>query len=282
MATTPITYGTLAGTAADFKVPDVIYPGGIAKRGGTTPGTIDINSARPAPTDINGKNLLADNGVTALRGVEVQANRLSSNHLLKNPDQRVRLRVPPKYLVAGTTGGPEKNPVLVDLGGIIFPYTPSISYEVKADWSELKPLHSNFNVPFYQRSSVSPITVTGKFTVQNHNDANIYLSTVHLLRSLTKMRFGGAKSGDTDSGAPPPICRLQAYGDEMLKNIPVAVTNFRIELPADVDYYSLDESISVPTISSLAITLLPVYSRQEMQNFSVTKYINRTYNEGYI
>ena len=201
-----------------------------AKKSGIKLGTINLNSARPNPVDINGMDLLANNGVTALQGVEVTASKLSPGHLLKNPDQRVRLQVPPKYLIAGTTGGPENRPILMDLGGVIFPYTPSISYEVKADWSELKPLHSNFNVPFYQRSSVSAISITGKFTVQSHDDANIYLSTVHLLRALTKMRFGGAKNGDTDSGAPPPICRLQAYGDEMLKNIPVAVTSFRIEL----------------------------------------------------
>ena len=144
-------------------------------------------------------------------------------------------------------------------------------------------INSNFNIPFYQRSSVSEINVTGKFTVENQKDAKVYLATVHLLRALTKMRFGGATNGDADSGAPPPICRLFAFGVNMLSNIPVAITGVRIELPNDVDYFSMKGITAVPMISSLAITCMPVYSRREMQNFSVTKYLNReNLEEGYI
>ena len=100
------------------------------------------------------------------------------------------------------------------------------------------------------------------------------------------MRSGGAAVGDSDSGAPPPICRLNAFGDAMLKNVPVAITSFRVELPDSVDYFITDGingTNSIPVVSTIAITCLPMYSREEMQNFSVTGYINKKYsNKGYI
>jgi len=207
----------------------------------------------------------------------------NQNILKHTTEQRVRIKVPPKYLVKYTSGS-DAGELSEDIGfgGIVFPYTPTISYGVKADWSEIKPLHSNFNIPFYQRSSVSEISINGQFTVENSKDAAVYLSTVHLLRALTKMRFGGASNGDADSGAPPPICRLYAFGPSMLSNVPIAITGVRIELPNNCDYFSVNGKNSIPTISTLSITCIPVYSRKEMQNFSVTKYLNRDYTEGYI
>ena len=260
--TTAIGNNSLAGTAADFKVtaPGVRLPPGVP------PG------AMPARRDS-----------TSLDQVVVVGRFGDQNILKHTTEQRVRIKVPPKYLVKYTKGSSAEE--LSDdsgFGGVVFPYTPTISYGVKADWSEIKPLHSNFNIPFYQRSSVGEISITGQFTVENGKDAAVYLSTVHLLRALTKMRFGGATDGDPDSGAPPPICRLFAFGPNMLNNVPIAITGVRIELPNNCDYFSLNGTNSVPTISTLSITCIPVYSRKEMQQFSVTKYLNRDYSEGYI
>ncbi len=195
---------------------------------------------------------------------------------------RVMIRVPSKYLTQLTSGSRYKELSVANFGGIIFPYTPTISYEVKAEYAEQKPLHSNFSVNFYQRSTIGSISIGGKFSVENGDDADVYLSTLHLLKALTRMRSGGAGTGDMDSGAPPPVCRLDAYGSLMLKNVPVVITSFRVELPDSVDYYTFNNQ-SVPTLSNLQVTCLPMYSRQEMQNFSVTKYLNGSLlSEGYI
>lgn len=198
-------------------------------------------------------------------------------------DLRTIIRVPPKYLTA-VTNGPYKE--LANLGGIIFPYTPSISFEVKADYSPSSPLHSNFALNFYKQSSIGSITITGKFSVENASDAGVYLATKHLLMALTRMRSGGASGGDADSGAPPPVCRLDSGGDMMLKNVPVVITSFRVELPDSVDYFTTTNNIhgtnAVPTLSTFAVTCLPMYSRNEMQQFSVTGYLAGYKNRGYI
>lgn len=203
-------------------------------------------------------------------------------------DTRVRIRVPPKYLTSVTSGYSDELS-MSNLGGIIFPYTPSISYSVKADYASQMPLHSNFALQFFKNSSIGEISITGKFTVENSKDAELYISTVHLIKSLIRMRSGGAKSGDLDSGAPPPVCRLEAYGDMMLKNVPIVINSFRVELPDSVDFFGFKSGNpslgynSVPTLSTIAITCLPMYSRNEMRNFSVNNYVNNAYRgQGYI
>jgi hypothetical protein len=194
-------------------------------------------------------------------------------------DLRVKLKVPNKYLDGMC------EPLNLHQG-ILFPYTPIINYELKADYGTASPVHTNFTIYFYQRSSIGPITITAKFTVENEEDAIILAATMHCLKSLTRMRFGGAKAGDIDSGAPPPVCRLVGHGDSVLDNVPVVVSSFRIDLLDNVDYFTLrtnynrfatqngDYVTSLPTISTINITCLPIYSRNEMQNFSVTKYLN--------
>lgn len=214
----------------------------------------------------------------------VTVNDANGVSIFSESDTRVRIRVPSKYLNMYTGGGGAMSPDKI--GGILFPYTPSISFDVKADYAATNPLHSNFPINFYQRSSVGSINISGKFSVENNEDAEVYISTLHLLKALTRMRSGGAAVGDSDSGAPPPICRLNAFGDAMLKNVPVAITSFRVELPDSVDYFITDGmngTNSIPVVSTIAITCLPMYSREEMQNFSVTGYINKKYsNKGYI
>jgi hypothetical protein len=197
-------------------------------------------------------------------------------------DLRVQIRVPDQYLVASTRGLSNE---LGNLKAIIFPYTPSISMEHKADYSAQTPTHSNFTQYFYKSSSVSDISISGKFTVQNEKDAGVYLATVHMLRALTKMLSGGS-SGDPMSGSPPPVCRLDAYGAYMLDNVPVVIRSFKMELPDGVDYFTIGKNpttmatmgtiygqASVPTVSTLSITCSPIYSRDEMQKFSVNKWL---------
>jgi hypothetical protein len=194
-------------------------------------------------------------------------------------DMRVKIRVPSNYLTTLTQGSANGELSSQGFGGVIFPYTPTISLEHKADYSSQQPLHSNYAINFYKSSGISDITITGKFTVQNETEALIYLSTVRLLSALTKMRFGG-RVGDSDSGAPPPVCRLDGYGEYSLKNVPIIITNFKHDLPDDVDYFTVGKNggpismTSVPTRSTLSVTCRVAYSRAEMQQISVTKYLD--------
>lgn len=185
-------------------------------------------------------------------------------------DLRVKLRVPNEYLT-GPAAGPSN--ILQKNGGILFPYTPQINVDNQASYSSQSPLHSNYPLYSYKSSSVGPINVTAKFTVQNEFEGATLLGIIHLLRGLTKMKWGN----DPDAGSPPPVCRFDAYGDFMLYNVPVSVASWRHELPDGVDYIAVGRPGSpstyghsmVPTISTINLTLNVMYSRREMLAYNV-------------
>lgn len=220
-------------------------------------------------------------------------------------DLRARIRVPENYLKKSTKGSAAEELS----NGIIFPYTPQISFEQKAEYNSIPAQHTNYAQYFYKNSGVSSITVTAKFTVQNSKEAQVYLSTKHLLSALTKMPYGT----DLGAGSPPPICRLDAYGSYMLKNIPIVITSFRVDFPQDVDYFmgsvnesemktqsdeelfqqgyqpdefeanrQIDVSYSdynfVPTVSTFNISCQPLYSRREMLEFNVKNFLENYKN----
>lgn len=215
----------------------------------------------------------------ASRSTEVSVQRAGGLSLEAPQDLRVRIIIPKLYLNQAMSHN------IIENGGIIFPYTPSVSFEQSAQYTQPNILHSNFPINMYQRSTIGNISIQGKFTVENRDDAITYLSTIKLLRALTKMRWGN----DENAGSPPPVCKLMAYGDEMLDNIPVAITSFKQDIPENVDYYtyqSYDSAVSkVPVLSSISVTLIPMYSRKELSEFSVDKMMSDypgTRNKGFI
>jgi len=183
-------------------------------------------------------------------------------------DYRAKIKVPTSYLTDSTVG-PYSGSPLTALGGIVFPYTPTISQEYSAVYNTANPTHSNYSLYFYKHSTPSAISVSGKFSVQNDQEAHLWLGTCHLLRALTKMKFGF----DVNAGNPPPVCRFFAYGDMQYKNVPVVIQSFRVELPDSVDYYATTTkgksaysgiNNMVPTVSQITLSLLPMYSRREL------------------
>lgn len=235
------------------------------------------------------------------------ANPLDSTPVAATPKfkgddtQRVRLKVPEEYV---NNNSPATN--LSDLGGILFPFTPQISVDHSANYSPINAMHSNYTQYFYKNSSVGEISISGKFVVQNDLDALYVISTIHLGRSLVKMKFGD----DALAGAPPPVCRLFAHGDYMFNNTPVVVKSFSVECPDNVDYYTLSPSsplfggstgatdsntvkgipsvgiTSVPVVNTIKLILLPIYSRQMQLASSVNGWLNETSggkrSEGYL
>ena len=188
-------------------------------------------------------------------------------------DLRVKLRVPPDYLI-GPAAGPAN--IIQKNGGILFPYTPQISVDNQASYTTQNPLHSNYPLYFYKNSSVGPIQVTAKFTVQNEFEGAVLLGVIHLLRALVKMKFGD----DPDAGSPPPVCRFDAYGDYMMNNVPVSIASWRHELPDGVDYIAVGRQGSpptyghsmVPVLSTISLTLNIMYSRREMLAHNVSSW----------
>jgi len=179
-------------------------------------------------------------------------------------------------------------PLIDKTNGVVFPYTPNISVTHNARYQEQSLQHSNYKNYFYEGSDVAAITVTGDFTVQNHDEALYLLATVYFFRSCTKMFFGQ----DDLAGNPPPLVTLNGYGDYYFPEVPCVITSFQHTLPADVDYlefyyseggqaYEGSGEVSntqqqiarLPTTSQITVTLQPVYSRKTVHDrMSLTEF----------
>ena len=168
--------------------------------------------------------------------------------------------------------------------------------------------HSNYPFYAYGHSEVSAITVIGDFPVQNYQDAQHWVATLHFLRAVTKMFFGGSEN--SLKGNPPPILQLNGYGNHVFHNVPVIVTSFTVDLRNSVDYISTNQSGTftdskgnvsssrqidnsaitddlskkvsnpdvnrtwAPTDSQFQVQLQPIYSRESVKKFSMQEFVN--------
>lgn len=127
--------------------------------------------------------------------------------------------------------------------GMVWPYTPSVNVVQSMDYASYDPVHTNQEFLTFTRSRAAQITCSGMFTAQTAEEARYVLACLHFLRSVTKMDFGD--NAETP-GTPPPILLFSAYGDLMMNDLPVVVTNFTYDLPQDKDYVE----VSIPIEST--------------------------------
>lgn len=194
-------------------------------------------------------------------------------------DWRVKLSVPD---LSTFRSSPILEPLTYTNNCLVFPLTPSITLAHNANYDSFDPTHANYSFPQYVSSRVEDITVAGEFIVENEDDARYWMAAVHFLRSMTKMFYGET----SNKGAPPPVVKLNGYGDFVFNNVPVVVKSFTNELPNQVDYirtkiFVRDETGSlesryqmVPTLSTLTVVLGTAYSRSKIETFSLDRYIN--------
>ena len=199
-------------------------------------------------------------------------------------DWRVRLSLPANFQNS------EVMAPLLETDGFMFPFTPQITMEHTANYNALHPTHSNYPFPAYQNSQVNALTIVGEFFVETAEDAKYWIAAIQYLRSVTKMFYGESSA---DAGSPPPVVRLNGYGDYIFNNVPVVIANFTVDLPADVDYIAANldgkdvegATSWVPTNSQISVTLKPTFSRRRTSEFNLQKFVNGEYissGEGFI
>lgn len=152
-------------------------------------------------------------------------------------DWRARLTLPtwPSF-----RGSPVLKP-LHDVGGMIFPYTPTIQLSSTASYSKITPVHSNYQFNAYQHSDPGQIVITAPMNVEDPTQALYWIAALHYFRSMTKMFSGN----DPKAGNPPPIVQFNAYGSYVFNNVPVAVQSFSTTLMPDCDYIEVSTRTSI-------------------------------------
>ena len=218
---------------------------------------------------------------------------------LENKDWRVKLSVPPSIAADGLLAPLQ---AIANGGHMIFPFTPTIIISHSAAYNTVAPIHNNYPFFAYQNSQVDAMTIVGQFYCQNATEARYWMACLHYLRTMTKMDYG---IGST--GSPPPIAKLNGYGDYVFNNVPVIIQNFTVDMPNEVDYIStsfttgptppaskagMDEAGGpvpkrshgwAPAESQFSITVQPIYSRSKQANFNYTDFTNGSnLGQGYI
>jgi hypothetical protein len=177
--------------------------------------------------------------VTTAQGTQVRTEGTAGaqKNIKQQEDWRLRLSLSPNanYLYKTAKQGDLLYP-LQATSGIVFPYTPQISINYRANYDPSDLTHTNYKYYFYKNSSVDEITITADFTAQDTNEANYVLAATHFFKSVTKMFYGQDGKSGPRAGTPPPLCYLTGYGQFQFNNHPLLISGFQYTLPNDVDY----------------------------------------------
>jgi hypothetical protein len=211
-----------------------------------TTGAAAISGIGAAASTISGiasASRLTSAGLTA--GAESVGDILGAVSMFSDlgnaDDWRVRLSLP--YWPSFRTS-PVLQP-LADAGGMVFPYTPEVSFSTAAKYSAIPTTHSNYQFQAYENSAPGQITITAPMNVEDTTQALYWIASLHYFRSITKM-FSGF---DMKAGNPPPVVFLNGYGSYVFRNVPVVITNFQTSLSKDCDYISCDPKASVMAVA---------------------------------
>ena len=294
------------------------YPQGLPKTGadasgqntnsGNIPSFVSkaVEKGKDIAQDIfSGAEDLADKYVSGLRGKNLPKGLDESTVPggtatwgygdIEGKDWRVSLSLPRN---AQFVNSKLLNPLTHTGNRMVFPYTPTIILSHTANYNQIQPIHNNYPFFAYQNSQVDQLVITGQFYNQNSIEARYWIACLHYLRSVTKMEYG---LGSTNPGAPPPIVKLNGYGEYVFKDTPVIVTNFTVDMPNEVDYvatgivgeqgepkidYSDFASAKAtqtgnqmditwaPAESQFTVTCQPIYSRDKVEKFNYQSFVN--------
>jgi len=156
-------------------------------------------------------------------------------------------------------------------GEIVFPVIPSITLAFKANYTATELVHTNYPFLAYKNSSPDDISISCEWPVESVIDGQEYLEMMVLGRTLTKMFYGNG----SEVGQPPPICSLTGFSlggsSKILPPTPVVVKSFSTDYKDDVSYLQVGQDY-VPRLSTVSITVTPVYSRTAQRFFDLEAY----------
>jgi hypothetical protein len=161
--------------------------------------------------------------------------------------------------------------LLENTGGVVWPYLPNITVSTKANYTTIDPTHGNYSFQTYKNSAVDDIQITGEFSCETETDAAYWIAATTFFKTATKMFFGQGEF----AGNPPLVCNLTGYGASVFDKVPVVIKAFSVDLKDDVNYIrcnSFGTNTWVPVMSTISVTVSPVYNRQRLRKFNLQDY----------
>ena len=184
---------------------------------------------------------------------------LDSGKSLNFPDQNAKDRkvsLRPKPGGANRVYGAGLLTPIKESNGLIWPYTPSITYNQPVNYTSMTTVHANQDFHVYGNTPAVSLQVAGDFTVQNQLEGWYAHAAIHFFRTVSKMNFG---ESDPNAGTPPPVLLFNAYGPFVFNDVPVIVKDFTVEFPDNVDYVqvTVHGSSTITTAGTPGIPGLP-------------------------
>lgn len=205
---------------------------------------------------------------------------LFDKSLRGNNNQRLRQIMLGENNVNSNSNGEKLMEPLLEDGGIVFDYTPSVTITYVTSYTPLDVVHSNYDFYAFQKAGVNDFQIEAPITSETREKANRTLAIIHFLRTFSKMNFG---VDDDMKGLPPRILRLFGYGDYMINDVPVAIRNFSVVLGQESDYVQTDFNTQVPLSMRISINLhmMPTPSKIKnefnLQDFAAGKTVKKGY-----
>jgi hypothetical protein len=177
------------------------------------------------------------------------------------------------------------NDTIKNTNGVVWPYLPDITINTSANYNTIDPVHNNYPFQAYKNSQVSDITISGDFSCETDRDAYYWIAATTFFKTVTKMFYGSSSY----QGNPPPVCQLAGYGRSIFNSVPVLVKSFDMTLSKDVNYIkcsnpNLGSPTWVPVLSTISVTVTPIYNRSKLRQFSLQDYASGNVNKsvGYL
>lgn len=201
------------------------------------------------------------------------------NSVSSTPVSDLRARLRPKPGGVDLLYGTPSN-VLRATGGMVWPYTPTITYSQDVLYDAMNPVHTNQEILSYTRTPASKLSISGVFTSQTTDEALYNLGCIHFLRTVTKMSFGSSKT--PPPGTPPPVLLFDAHGPAMFNSLPVVVTQFSVTIPSEPDYISVvvpttTQYTRLPVLFEITVALTVQNTPKALRDWSLDKFRQGSY-----
>jgi hypothetical protein len=166
--------------------------------------------------------------------------------------------------------------VFHDTAGLMFPYTPTVSFNQPVSWQSMELMNTNYDILSYNRTPSPTISLTGKFTCQNAGEARYSLAVIHFMRVLSKGGFGKQDAVDGVAGLPPRVVRLNGYGRHMFNNLRCIIRGHSWSFDENIDTVQVNfdgEYARLPMVFSITFELgIVVSPKTQREKFSSSEF----------
>lgn len=165
--------------------------------------------------------------------------RVQSNSVLANSTSNSQASIPDKTKTTQLENRRHALRPIVETGGLIFPFYPSISENISVKYNSHELTHTNEAFNVYRGTDNRRITISNAmWTADSFSNAQYALAVIHFMRSYSMMDFGKGRSG-----RPPSPMWFSAYGNYIYDEVPVLLESASIEFPSnqDMDYVGVPE-----------------------------------------